>query len=518
MIAFGLISACSPLWGTRDMLSTQQILVKSPTIISESLQASPTTTKFPSSTPSKMPTISFTPSREPTNSLTTEIGTYPSDTPSISYYTQPGDNLSTIAKHFGVDASEITSDTQLPSIGLIAPQTLIFLPDGINGETSDSTQLIPDSEIIFSPSAIDFNVRDFVKEGGGYLNYYEEYLASSGMTSGIDIIIRIAIENSINPRLLLAILEYQNGWVTGNLENESDLHFTMGYIDYFNMGLYGQLVLASEDISLGYYGWRSGSLTELVFLDGKSLRISPSLNAGTVGLYYYFSIHNSYADWLSIIDPSTGFMSFYESMMGDPWMRSKIIEPIFPYGITQPTLSLPFIPGDGWSLTGGPHSAFARHGAWAALDFGPGTEHSTPCYQSDSWILAAASGQVVRSGNGIVILDLDNDGYEQTGWNILYLHVATKDRVQVGELLNHDDKIGHPSCEGGSSTGVHFHMARKFNGEWILADGALPFNLSGWIAKNGSEPYKGFLIRDDVTVIASSTGIPSSQIVRLPGE
>jgi len=117
-----------------------------------------------------------------------------------------------------------------------------------------------------------------------------------------------------------------------------------------------------------------------------------------------------------------------------------------------------------------------------------------------------------------VILYLDNDGYEQTGWNILYLHIATRDRVQVGTLLNIGDKVGHPSCEGGSSTGVHFHIARKFNGEWILADGALPFNLSGWVAHNGSEPYKGSLTRDGEIVISSSTGTASSKIVRLPGE
>ncbi|MFC2064498.1 LysM peptidoglycan-binding domain-containing protein [Chloroflexota bacterium] len=458
------------------------------------------------------------PSLEPSRTLATEIGLDPSNTPGISYYTQPGDSLMAIANRFGISASEITSYDPLPTSGLILPQTLIFIPEGISGDLSPSTRLIPDSEIIFSPSAIDFNIRDYVNVAGGYLTEYKEYLSSSGMTSGIDIVKRIAIENSVNPRLLLTLVEYKTDWVTGELDNESDLDYTMGYIDDYNIGLYRQLVLASEDISLGYYGWRSGSLTELTFLDGKKLRINPSLNAGTVALYYYFSIHNSYADWLLIIDPSSGFMSLYESMMGDPWMRAKVVEPIFPPGIRQPDLSLPFIPGDTWSLTGGPHAAFENRGALAAIDFGPSTEHSTPCYQSDSWILASASGQVVRSGNGIVILDLDNDGYEQTGWNILYLHIATKDRVQVGELLNQDDKIGHPSCEGGFSTGVHVHMARKFNGEWILADGALPFNLSGWIVKNGSAPYRGSMERDGVTIFASSTGTALSKIVRLPGE
>jgi len=60
-----------------------------------------------------------------------------------------------------------------------------------------------------------------------------------------------------------------------------------------------------------------------------------------------------------------------------------------------------------------------------------------------------------------------------------------------------------PSCEGGVSTGTHLHFARKYNGEWILADGPLPFNLDGWIAKESIVEYQGTLTRFTETVIAS---------------
>jgi hypothetical protein len=68
--------------------------------------------------------------------------------------------------------------------------------------------------------------------------------------------------------------------------------------------------------------------------------------------------------------------------------------------------------------------------------------------------------------------------------------------VEAGDL------IGHPSCEGGIATGTHVHLARKYNGEWILADGPLPFELSGWIAHAGTRPYQGLLVKDDATVVA----------------
>jgi hypothetical protein len=75
--------------------------------------------------------------------------------------------------------------------------------------------------------------------------------------------------------------------------------------------------------------------------------------------------------------------------------------------------------------------------------------------------------------------------------------VAAKTFVEAG------DRMGHPSCEGGRSTGTHVHIARKFNGEWIPADGVVPFDLEGWIARRGDQgEYSGTLERDGDVVRA----------------
>jgi hypothetical protein len=81
--------------------------------------------------------------------------------------------------------------------------------------------------------------------------------------------------------------------------------------------------------------------------------------------------------------------------------------------------------------------------------------------------------------------------------------MASLDRVPAGTKVKTGDRLGHPSCEGGESTGTHVHIARKYNGEWILADSPLPFELQGWIVHNGAEPYQGSLVRFSQTVIAS---------------
>jgi hypothetical protein len=121
---------------------------------------------------------------------------------------------------------------------------------------------------------------------------------------------------------------------------------------------------------------------------------------------------------------------------------------------------------------------------------------------TDEWVTAVAPGVVARSQPGIVVLDLDGDSDERTGWVVFHLHIATKDRVPAGASLQTGDPIGHPSCEEGNSTGTHVHIARKFNGEWILAEGPLAFNFEGWVAQNGSAPYLGTLTRFGRTVTA----------------
>jgi len=113
-----------------------------------------------------------------------------------------------------------------------------------------------------------------------------------------------------------------------------------------------------------------------------------------------------------------------------------------------------------------------------------------------------------------VLQDLDGDGIEQTGWTLLYLHIAAQDRIPAGAYLETDERIGHPSCEGGVASGAHVHLARKYNGEWIAASPALPLVLSGWTVEAGEKPYQGRLIKDGQVIVPRSDGSAPSQFQR----
>jgi murein DD-endopeptidase MepM/ murein hydrolase activator NlpD len=528
LLFFALTSAaCSPtpsIWGVAETPTPNQLIpdppVFDPFLVNDSQIIFPTSTMPPEVATQQ----AYTPTSTPVDMPPLIAPTYtPSlDTAPYLYYAQSGDMLSAVARRFGVQESEITSDADLTKTTLIDPGTLLVIPNRIYEPTTPNIQIMPDAEIIFSITAADFDVEAYIKDQKGYLSKFKDYLGSSGWITGYDAIERLAIENSINPRLILGLLEYESRWVRGQPVDTLHVDFPMGFNDYRYKGMSVQLVWAINNMAIAYYGWRAGTLAHLDFPDGTRLRIDPRLNAGTVAIQYLFSRLHSQSQWSQIINPESGFPAVYRQMFGDPWVRADEVNPIFPSALNQPPLVLPFDPDTEWSLTGGPHNAWGQinpeiygvaHSVYSAIDFAPTTDHGG-CDSTRAWVVASAPGLVVRSENGVVMVDLDGDGYEQTGWNLLYLHISSKDRVPKGTWLEVNDRIGHASCEGGVSTGTHLHFARKYNGEWVTADGPIPFILSGWRVVAGNKAYEGKLVRGDQTVIADPVGQKWSNIVR----
>lgn len=438
----------------------------------------------PSASPAAAQPVYGTPTPDPireTPAIRTEEATH---------IVQWGDSLNSIAVRYQVSSLAITQANGLINPDLLAAGQYLIIPPSKPRPPGPSLKIIPDSELVNGPSVMNFDLFGEVVDSGGYLMYYSEEVEGKNR-SGAAILDLVSRRYSVNPRLLLAVLEYQSGWMLSPNPRSETLVYPMGYSAYGWEGLFSQLSWAADQLNQGYYRWRAGWTGPYVLPDGQVINPGPGLNAGTVGVQQMFATLYPGDRWREVVTES-GFYGLYIDLFGNPFERR--IEPQLPIDLDQPELQLPFEDGRTWSFTGGPHSAWGDWAAWAALDFAP-PGYALGCVYSNEWVTAGTSGVIVRSEDGELLLDLDGDGFEQTGWVLLYMHIETRDRTAAGQTVSTGDRIGHPSCEGGVTTGIHLHLARKYNGEWISADGPIPFELEGWIASSATYPYDGYLTK-----------------------
>ncbi|GAB4496754.1 MAG: hypothetical protein OHK003_02960 [Anaerolineales bacterium] len=456
---------------------------------------------------SNHPSVSATPVQENISAekpAPTPFPTRPSYAPGelVDYIAQTGDTLPALARRFNTSMDEIlAANTFIPREATTMPQGMpMKIPIYYRALWGSTFQIIPDHAYVNSPTGIGFSTAAFLSTQSGWLKNYRAYVGGEWKT-GAALVDYTALNYSINPKLLLAILEYQGGALT---QPEPPVKKNLlGLIRPFWDSPYLQLVLAANTLNNGYYSWRTGSLVEFEDTNSILIRPDPWQNAGSVALQYYFSRMYTGEEYNRAISPD-GLYKTYMTFFGDPWENSY---ELIPGSLQQPELLLPFPTGQTWNYTGGPHTGWGTGEPFSALDFAPPSEQSgcVPA-KPENYATAVADGLVVRTSKDGLALDLDRDGDERTGWVIFYLHLAKDQRAPLGSDLKAGDKIGYPSCEGGRSTGTHVHIARKYNGEWIPADSAVPFVLSGWAAHNGRNAYQGTLTKGGLTVTACECG------------
>ncbi len=454
-------------------------------------------TPFSSPSPSYPGVYAGTPTPNPTAvGLSEGIGVE-------SYIVQPGETLSLIAMVFGCTVEEIVAANNLPDADSIAAGQRILIPVTAS-ETGPALKLIPDSELVYGPAYIHFDLAGFVAGQGGYLAHYTEEVEGR-LRTGVEIIQLVSQRFSVGPRVLLTLLELQSGWVTNPrpAAQGNSLIYPLGHVQDYHEGLFQQLSWAAARLNQGYYGWKRGDRATMRLANGTRVAIAPGLNPGTAGVQNCLAeLSATLEEWLTSVSPPSphsgeaegdGFPATYERLFGNPFAYT--VDPLVPSDLKQPELRLPWEAGHTWYLTGGPHGGWGNGSGRAALDFVPG-DKLLGCTPSSEWATAAVSGLILRSENGQVVVDLDGDGFEQSGWVLLYLHIYAEGRVAVGTTVQRGQRIGRPSCEGGFADATHLHFARRYNGEWIPAgSGPVPMVLSGWTAHEDVMPYDGTLTR-----------------------
>jgi hypothetical protein len=292
--------------------------------------------------------------------------------------------------------------------------------------------------------------------------------AASRDLTGAETVDYVATRLEHQPTSPAAILEYKSGALSQGQRPSKTYILTLSSASC--PGIKPELStahLGGQHLNNGYYGWRTGTLTEFTEPDGTIIRPDPWQNAATVAIEYFFSRTSSGSEYDAAVGPS-GLARTYEILFGRPVEGG---ESLIPGSLQQPAFTLPFQRQQVWTYTGGPHSGWGIGEPYPAVDFAPPCD-GPGCGSLDprNYVVAMAAGLVARSGPDGVMLDLDGDGDERTGWNIFYLHLAGTGRVALGQNSKQDH--GLSVSRGGGPLHIHRPQIQPRvdqPGQWLSA-------------------------------------------------
>lgn len=465
-----------------------------------------------------VPTPSLTPARTATRTAA-EGGPTPLPTRTLfqpgtllPYEAQSGDTVPSVAAHFNTTPAEVlAANPALSATTTLTPGLRLNVPAYYFPLGGPSFKIVPDTALIYGPDHVGWDGEAFLQAQPGWLKRQSAYV-NNAQRSAAHTLRYIAQFYGVSPRLLLALMEWRSGALSNPTPTRDDVDNPYRLNPEVRArGFYLQSLWVAETLSAAYYGWRSGRQVVIPLRDTYQLRVDSYQNAGSMAVQALLAHWFDYGPAFDEAAGPQGFYAAYAALWGDPWAAPQ---PHLPGDLRQPILALPFEAREAWAFTGGPHPAFGTRLPWAALDFAPAGVRG--CAASSVPVRAVAPGVVARAGDSAVVLDLDGDGHEQTGWVLVYFHIAAQAMAPAGTLVTTGDPLGFPSCEGGRSTGTHVHLSRRYNGEWLpadgLAEGVLPFVLNGWTPVRGPQPYTGRLTRIGAWIEAATNATEANRV------
>lgn len=507
-----MLSGCSMLRQGAPEATSAPVQIALPSVTASVSAVTPTAARLADSPlaagvadePSGLSSLAA-PQLAPTESRTEEA-------PGASHIVKAGETLTRIADRYGVSIASILQANDLVNPDHLEIGQILQLPQ-TPVDYTPSLRILPDSRLVRSIGASGFDIEGFIQSQNSALRAMSASLqlrdsrgrARTQEYPASEIIKRVSLEYSVDARILLAFLEYIAGLVTNSaVEIEAQQYPLRAREETPGLdrpGLYRQLSWLADTLNRGYYDWKYRGVTILEMPAGDRIFYEPSLNAGSVAVQFALAQMRSREAWERDIG-ETGLVLTYRRLFGDPFTEAHRT---VPGDVTQPTLTLPFAKGEVWRFTGGFHGGWGNGSAWAAVDFSPPAEEggAGTCYVSSFPVTAVARGSIARLDDGLVVLDLDLDGDESSGWSILYLHLDRHDSLRVGQIVELGNILGYPSCAGGFSSATHLHIARRYNGEWLPADcnrcpagrDVPPFVMSHWrVVGLGSQLYQGFMV------------------------
>ncbi len=133
----------------------------------------------------------------------------------VPYKAQSGDTLPAVAAHFNttVDAILDANPDLPPDTTTLQPGKALEIPAYYLPLIGTPFQMLPDSELIYGPTAEEFDLRMELLRYPGFVSDAADYAYRIDRPAW-EVIEIIALNYSLNPRLLLALLEYRGSGLT----------------------------------------------------------------------------------------------------------------------------------------------------------------------------------------------------------------------------------------------------------------------------------------------------------------
>jgi hypothetical protein len=344
--------------------------------------------------------------------------------------------------------------------------------------------IVSDGEFVWGPNVGRFSVEAYLRDRGSPFADYSDEVA------------QWADYTSVNPKVLLTVLEMRFGLVSGTEQTmtpaqiRSAIHttsLTLAKRFYEHLYTFGTRRPPGKG--------RPPSAPLVTLSDGTTAQIDPSLPSGTFAVAATLGQSSGLSRWQAQMSPagSGGFTQVYGAMFpgSDPTSTTNDINPP---AATPPDslLQFPFPQGAVW-VYGGPHSWNGDSTPpFSSMDFflRGGTCSNPPFY----YAVSAAGGSAYHPSHYSCWIEIDHGG----GWTTSYYHLLNT----FGEGgVSRNWTMGSIACQlcaGGWASGPHVHFSLKYNGSYVSLEGV---KLSGWTVHVGSTAYtSGYIERDGTTI------------------
>lgn len=317
------------------------------------------------------------------------------------------------------------------------------------------------------------------------------------------VVVNLSNLYSINPKILLTLLEQQSGLLTTAEPSVEQLQWAMGLenANGHNSGLYRQLRRAALELRFALrdyaLGWQQGSLPPLTFADNSKQEVPPDITLARYAMARVLALSTT-PDQLpgKLHTFRTTYTALFEDPRYAPDDWPPLAEPFLTRPMEQPFRVTSFFDHNTPLLheNGSVDSFWGTREALLSYDGHTGWDYAMR--PPDDVVLAAAPGTVVFAGNsndgcGVpargVIIDHGN-GYRTLYWHLDSMTVSAGESVQAGA------RIGVAGATG-CAFGPHLHFQVQYLGRDVDPYGWCSTQESPW-ASNPAGQQSVWLWRD----------------------